>query len=409
MLQRVRIPGGRLTGPQWRALAEIARRFTPETPLHLTTRQDIEIHDLRPQQVPAVQQALAEAGLSTLGAAGDAVRNIVVCPCCGTGASAPDLMPLARALREAMEAGDLAFGLPRKFKVSLSCGPTCGQPFIQDVGLVLARRDSAWGFRVIAGGSLGASPATGVEVLDWLELSKAPAMVRAALAVFAAHGDRTNRARARLRHVRQRIGDDAFRKLLLDELARTGTPPFTQPLEGQDLPARVELVFDDGDVSPQQACALAELCERPGVAVRITTDHSVLLAARADAALADARRIAPPARFSVVACPGTRWCKRGLVDAPAAAKRLRAELASKGFTGACIRISGCPNGCAQSAVAPVGLTGSRATIDGRQCETFDLWLGGEMGRSSVLGAREAQRLTLERAADAISRQASHRP
>jgi len=83
-LQRLKISGGRLTSKQWRKLAEIAREFTPETPLHLTTRQDMEIHDLQADQIPEVQLGLESVGLTTFTAAGDTPRNIIVCPCSGT-------------------------------------------------------------------------------------------------------------------------------------------------------------------------------------------------------------------------------------------------------------------------------------------------------------------------------------
>ena len=94
-LQRVKVPGGRLDGLQWRALASVAGRFTPNTPLHLTTRQDVEIHDLTPDDIPAVQVELSAAGLTCLGAAGDTYRNITVCPCGGAiaGRSALPLGP----------------------------------------------------------------------------------------------------------------------------------------------------------------------------------------------------------------------------------------------------------------------------------------------------------------------------
>ncbi len=73
-MQRLKVLGGRLTGEQWRTLARIADQFTPTAPLHLTTRQDVEIHDLTAEQIPAVQKIIDDSGVSCLGACGDTLR-----------------------------------------------------------------------------------------------------------------------------------------------------------------------------------------------------------------------------------------------------------------------------------------------------------------------------------------------
>ena len=79
-MQRLKVLGGRLSGTQWRVLGQIVRLYTPQTPLHLTTRQDVEIHNLTAEEVPHVQRMIDEAGLSCLGACGDTLRNVTCCP-----------------------------------------------------------------------------------------------------------------------------------------------------------------------------------------------------------------------------------------------------------------------------------------------------------------------------------------
>ena len=208
-MHRVKVPGGSLTGGQWRALAAIAREFTPRTPLHLTTRQDIEFHDLVESQIGLVQRRLGAAGLTSLGSGGDGLRNVTVCPC-APGAAGPDLLDLARKIQSALEAMDGTFTLPRKFKIALSCSHSCGQPWINDLGLVAKNVGGLWGFQAVIAGSLGPIPATGVTFADFVPAGDCVALAAAALKVFAAHGDRANRNKARLRHVRQRMGDQAF-------------------------------------------------------------------------------------------------------------------------------------------------------------------------------------------------------
>ena len=390
-LQRVRIPGGRLAADQWRALAALARELTPATPLHLTTRQDIEIHDLSADAVPVAQRRLAAVGLTTVGGGGDTVRNITVCPCSGTPGR-PDLMPLAARIQGVLDGYAGLFTLPRKFKISLSaCGESCGRPWINDLGLVAVAKEGRWGFRVIAAGSLGARPGAGIVAREWLGADEMLPLVLAAVHLFDVHGDRENRCKARLRHVRERLGDGPFLDLLGREfdaaLGARAWPAVSLPVAPDGASARLALTFPNGDVSPDQADALAALAD---VQVRIGFCHRVLLfGARSEqigasiGAQASLRAAAQP-QPHVVACPGTRWCKRALVDTNSLANRLRMELARRLQPSPAVCISGCPNGCAHSAVAPIGLIGAVAREGGQGREAFRLLTGGDLGRSAKL-------------------------
>lgn len=392
-LQRVRIPGGRLAGAQWRAIAAIARQFVPATPLHLTTRQDIEIHDLTAGQFPAVQRRLADAGLTGLGGCGDTLRNVTVCACSGLRGK-PDLMPLALRIQQVLQSQDWVFDLPRKFKTSLSaCKSACAQPWINDLGLIATEREGQPGFEVIAAGSLGPKPATGIRCFDFLPAADAIPLAVAALRVFHAHGDRKTRGIARLRHVRQRLGDGPFVALLREEFdrARAETEkPVAAPVPvGNAAPmVRQALTFPNGDVSPTAADALGQLADT--LPVRILADHRAVVFA-ADAAIIASALAAAPAladaarpQPTVVACPGTKWCHRGLADTRGLANRIRAELAGQFTAGPTVRISGCPNGCAQSGVARIGLVGRATGPAADRRQVFDLFTGGDDGRGPAL-------------------------
>lgn len=403
-MQRIKVLGGRLTAEQWTALAALAREHTPGVPLHLTTRQDVEFDNLTPQAVPALQAGLAAAGLTGLGAGGDTLRNITVCPCSGVIAGRPELLGAAQAIRQALEGMAGIYALPRKFKIALSCGEDCGQPWINDLGLVATSRGGPWGFRVIAGGSLGPRPATGILLMDWLEAQDAPPLAVAAVRLFEAEGDRENRGKARLRHVRQRVGDAAFVAMLSAGLAAAKAerpwPQLTLAPMADGWRQQARLTFADGSVTPEAAEAIARVAALPGAAVRIDTRHRVLVfgadvagAVAAEAALAEAAR--PQA--AIVACPGTHWCARALVDTRAAAAAIRRELAGAIPLDAMICISGCPNGCAQNAVADVGLSGRVATAaDGGRLEAFDISWGGGKGRSATLAAPAAAKVGVDR-------------
>lgn len=405
-MQRVCIPGGRLEGRGWRALAQLARQYSPATPLHLTTRQDIELHDLSAADIPSVHQAFLAAGLTGLGACGDTPRNITVCPCSGLAPGSVELMPLARAIAGALAGIEGVYRLPRKFKVALSCSPGCGQPFLNDLALTARQRDGRWGFRVVMGGSLGPAPATGVVYRDWLEPSQAVALAVAAVKVFALEGDRTNRRKARLRHVRQRVGDETFRTLIDQSLSsvlanENPVSPEIDPVPpSRPLAVSRRLFFPHGNLTGDHADALAQLSDRGDVVVRLANQHQVILFAPSEDVLAAALRdhaiLSAPAAAgdgpAVVACPGTRWCARAVVATAAVADELRAALGGVLPAGAVVCISGCPNGCAHTLVADVGLAGR--VSEGR--EVFDLYLGGGMGRDERLARPAGVKLAPEK-------------
>ena len=404
-MERVKVLGGVLTADQWRTLAAIARQHTPAAPLHLTTRQDIELHDLTAESVPAVQERLAQVRLTTLGAGGDSVRNITVCPCAGVAPGGVELLPLAWDIRLALEAMEGILALPRKFKISLSCGEACGQPWINDLGLVAERRDARWGFRVLVGGSLGPRPAAATPLFDWLPPGDVLACLWAVVRVFMAHGDREHRGRARLRHMRERMGEDRFTALLRGAFAEAKTlrawPEVLLGETGGGFPARLTLAFPNGDLAPDAADALAALAARDDVRVRITNHHRVLLFGRHEqhlrslianaGPLADAARPQP----AVVACPGIRWCARAVADTNRLADRIRTELGDRLPPESAVCISGCPNGCAHSHVADFGLIGGVRREDGKIADAYALLVGGGMGRGAKLAEPVARGLSAD--------------
>jgi sulfite reductase (ferredoxin) len=388
-MQRVRILGGRLTGAHWHALADIARRWTPGEPLHLTTRQDVEIHGLSDRAVPPVQQALAEVGLTGLGAGGDTLRNVTVCPCSGVAPGAPELLPLATGLTDLLQAQPAAFNLPRKFKVSLSaCPEACGLPWLHDVGLVAEADRAECSFRATVAGSLGHSPQLGLAWPFRLRPGEVRPFVLAVWEIFAEHGDRRHRSRARLRDVRDRLGDEAFLGLLADQFQRTrqlASPAEVMlPMASMGLRHRRRVAVPEGNIPLEVAEILGEWTVRNDMAVRLGIHHEIWLYADEPATLDEAIRRLPPQWRNgpaIVACPGIRWCSRGRVDTQGLASRLR-DLFAEVTPDRWIAISGCPNGCAHSAVAGIGLIGRSG---GEEGETYRILTDGSAGREPRLG------------------------
>jgi sulfite reductase (ferredoxin) len=400
-MQRVKVAGGMLTAQQWRAVSHIARSLTPATPLHLTTRQDLELHDLTAEAVPAAQAAMAAAGLTGLGACGDTLRNITMCPCCRGGVGAFDLAPAATAVRATLEACESIYALPRKFKPSFSCSTACGQPFINDLAFVLSVRDGQAGFAAYGAGSLGARPATGIPLRQWLPAAHAPALALAMVRLFNTHGDRHNRSRARVRHIRQRMGDEAFLTALNQELEQVlgerpwpalGLPSVAQP------PACLVLTFHNGDIRPEQADVLASLTEG-GLKVVIGIYHQVMLFGQPEqldaAATHPTLQPAAQPQAAIVACAGMRWCSRAVADTHGLAGAIRHAVGERLPVNVVVAISGCPNGCAHSAVADFGLIGMLGQRGGRRRQVYNLLAGGGLGHDDRLAEQVAEKLTAQ--------------
>ncbi len=405
-MQRVRILGGDLSPAQWKALGRMARDFSPGTPLHMTVRQDVEFHDVPADRAPDLQTAMAEAGLTGLGACGDTVRNVTVCSGAGLTSEGPDLRPLAREVVKLLQSQEGVFALPRKFKISFSgCAKACAQPFINDLGFIAKRSGGGWAFDVVGAGSLGGKPVTGIALVSDLPARDVMPFTLGALRLFAEHGDRKVRARARLRYVRERLGDEEFRRLLLAAF-RTAReervwPEVALPAPQPVRPAYVTLRFINGDLSPEAAEALGDLAAAPGVSVRATNHHSVQVVGADKGNLTKlvsgypALTAALARRFDIVVCPGTRWCNRGIADAAALALRIEKELGRGIPEGVTVAVSGCPNGCSQTAVADFGITGGIAGADGGKVEVWRLLVGGGMGRTPVLAHEVASGLTAD--------------
>ena len=119
-LQRIKLSGGVITSRHWKCLADICEKYLGSTPMRLTTRQDIELHNIPGDKVPLIQKILHESGITGLGACGDTLRNITICPGSGLCQGSHDLQRLAAAVSILLEGYPQIYSLPRKFKISFS-------------------------------------------------------------------------------------------------------------------------------------------------------------------------------------------------------------------------------------------------------------------------------------------------
>jgi sulfite reductase (ferredoxin) len=237
-----------------------------------------------------------------------------------------------------------------------------------------------------------------------LALEDAPAFARAALALFNEYGDREHRGKARLRHVRQRLGDEAFLELLrhffLQLRGGTAAGPATVP-PAAGLRRGALLAFPCGLVTAVQARSIAE----SGFPSRIQNHHRVALYARDPDDVRRALQADPvlgplAGGPNIASCPGATWCKHGLINTHGIERLLRERL-PEDFDSA-IRISGCSNGCCHSAVAEIGLTGRvRKDANGNRIEGVQVLAGGGMGRTPELAFELESFVPADEVADRI--------
>jgi sulfite reductase (ferredoxin) len=386
-MQRIKIQGGVLEAEDWQTLAGLARTYTPGTPLLITTRQCIEFHNITAENLPALQHELAATGFTGLGACGDTLRNITLCPGNGLCPGSVDFSATAAATRQVLESFEGVYSLPRKFKISFSgCERFCAQPYINDLGFTAQVRGSDVTFRLIGAGSLGAKPETGIELADNIKPEQIPAIALAALRIFNTHGNRENRRKARLRHIRQELGDEAFISLFKAEcdacMEHVPPGPPVSPVSTNMYPA-AEINVPCGLLTPDQADALAAILKATHACARILNHHRISLFTEDSdalcAALQENHELQPLLKGpDIVSCPGTTFCSQAIVNTHAAEITLRAHLPAAYATP--IRISGCPNGCSHATIAPVGLSGRiQRNADGTPCEGFQVLTGGGMG------------------------------
>jgi sulfite reductase (NADPH) hemoprotein beta-component len=222
---RIKVPQGIADAAQLRALADVAARFSRGYG-HVTTRQNFQVHFVRPQDLEPALRRLAEAGITTLGAGGNAVRNVVACPLAGVAADEVfDVTPYAEAATRWFLRHPRATALPRKFKIAFEgCGHDHVATAIHDLGfrarLVREGEVEVRGFRVTVAGGTSSLCTSGAALVDFLPAADVLLLAEAVVRVFDARGDRVNKQRNRLKFLVRELGFEAFRALVGDELAR---------------------------------------------------------------------------------------------------------------------------------------------------------------------------------------------
>ena len=418
---RIRIDGGQLDHRQLTTIADISRRYARGT-ADVTDRQNIQLHWIEIESVPAIWDALESVGLSTTEACGDTPRVILGCPLAGLDSDEIiDATPEIAAIGE-QYIGDSAFSnLPRKFKSSISgCAAQCAIHEINDIAFVGVLNEAGeTGYDLWVGGGLSTNPMIGRRLGAFVRPGQVPEVWAGVAGLFRDYGYRRLRHRARIKFLVADWGPEKFREVLEKEYLGYALPDGPAPAaprhgirdhvgvhQQRDGNYYVGFAPTVGRLSADALDVIAELAARYGSGrVRTTTEQKMVILdvppERTEELVAELDQAGLPARPSAfrrhtMACTGIEFCKLAIVETKARAADLIAELERRlpdFSTPVTINVNGCPNSCARIQTADIGLKGSLVTgPDGTQVEGFQVHLGGSLNGGDGSGSGFGRKL-----------------
>jgi sulfite reductase (ferredoxin) len=413
---RVRIDGGQLSAQQLRVISDISVKYARGT-ADVTDRQNVQLHWIEIESVPAIWEALEAVGLSTTEACGDTPRVILGCPLAGLDADElTDATPEIAAIAERYIGDPELSNLPRKFKSSISgCAAQCSHHEINDIAFAAVRHPETGeiGYDLWVGGGLSTNPMLAKRLGAFVAPQQVPEVWAAVAAVFRDYGYRRLRHRARIKFLIADWGAEKFREVLEKEYLGYSLPDGPAPVNVDGAqrdhvgvhPQRDGLFYVGfaprvGRLNGELLAAIADVAERYGSGrVRTTTEQKMVILdvpeSSVEALTAELGALGLPVAPSVfrrhmMACTGIEFCKLAIVETKARAMNLIDELERRlpDFdTPVTINVNGCPNSCARIQVADIGLKGSLVSdASGQQVEGFQIHLGGTLTGGDATGS-----------------------
>jgi sulfite reductase (ferredoxin) len=425
---RIKLPFGKVTFKQLLRIADISDEYGSRN-LHLTTRQDIQIHYVSLDRTPELWAKLQQDDITLREACGNTVRNVTASPAAGIDPQEPfDVSPYAHATFEYFLRNPVCQEMGRKFKIAFSSSDAdTAFSYVHDIGAIpKINANGERGFKVLLGGGLGAQPILASIVEEFLPEDKLIPYIEAIIRVFDRYGERNNRNKARLKYLIQKIGLEEV--LRLAEIERTALKVKSYPINRDTIalpaipeqttfaevsisnPFRYEQwlatnIFEQkqkgyfgvyikvpvGDISSDTARELVKVLQ-PLVAdeIRITQNQGLLLKfVRKEAlpalyeGLAKLELAAPgfDSVADVTTCPGTDTCNLGISNSMTMARVLE-DLIYNEYEDFIynrdikIKISGCMNSCGQHGLAHIGFHGSSLKAGTKVLPSVQVMLGG---------------------------------
>jgi sulfite reductase (ferredoxin) len=428
---RIKLPYGRMTLAQWKRIADVSDEYSTGN-LHLTTRQDIQIHFVSLDRTPQLWAELEKDNVTLREACGNTVRNITASDTAGIDKEEPfDVTPYAHAMFEYFLRKPVCQEMGRKFKIAFSNSEKdTALTFMHDLGAIprikIENGKEVRGFKVLIGGGLGAQPHLAITTQEFLEEDLLIPYLEAVLRVFDRHGERNSRHKARIKFLIQKIGIDAFNELVSAEqtalthqrykvdvtsFAHTTLPSYNTPApvsinnqlqydlwkatnvieQKQDGYVAVYIRVANGNISSDTSRRLIEkLKDVIADDIRVTVNQGLQLRFVKPEHLEyvytvlEAEGLAAAGFGSVAditSCPGTDTCNLGISNSTGTALAL-SEVIEDEFPEFLynkelqVKISGCMNSCGQHGMASIGFHGSSLKAKGQVVPALQVLIGG---------------------------------
>jgi sulfite reductase (ferredoxin) len=452
---RIKLPYGKVKSNQLLRISDVSDEYSRGR-LHITTRQDIQIHYVDLNRTPELWAELEKDDVTLREACGNTVRNITASELAGIDVNEPfDVSPYADAMFRFFLRNPICQEMGRKFKVSFSSSDAdTGLSYMHDLGFIAKLKDGVRGFKVMIGGGLGSQPRHADVLYDFIETDKIIPTMEGVLRVFDRHGERKSRAKARMKFLIKDIGLDAFRDLVNEEQNAIEHKSVAIDADAYEASKPVSVEAPQVEINDVQAFDLWKLTnlipqKQAGyVAIGIKvllgdfyTDKARLLAdlvekyAAGEIRLSLRQNIVIPfvkedlvpffyteleklgfveagynKAVDITACPGTDTCNLGIASSTGIADELECVLKAEypqylKNEDLVIKISGCMNACGQHNMANIGFQGMTVrTPDKLVAPALQVLLGGgNLGDGNGLFADKVAKVPSKRGPEALRR------
>ncbi|MEM6735631.1 MAG: nitrite reductase [Bacteroidota bacterium] len=460
---RIKLPYGKVTSEQLHNIADVSDEFSTGR-LHITTRQDIQIHYVSLDRTPELWAQLEKEDITLREACGNTVRNVTASPTAGIDPDEPfDVTPYAHETFEFFLRNPFCQEMGRKFKISFSAtDKDDALTFMHDLGFIakLKKVDGQLvkGFKVLLGGGLGSQPNHGVVIHEFLETKYMISLIEGVLRIFDRHGERERRHKARLKFLVNSVGVEAFLELVKEEQKALGyseyeinTSAFESEIHLPDLenpdirvdhdhdsekafelwkktnvfPQKQEGLFAIGikvhlgDFYTDKARKLADLIKNfAGNELRFTLRQDILIRHVREDLLPFFYQELKKLDFvdpgynstkDITACPGTDTCNLGIASSTGIARQLENVIENEypqyiQNNNMTIKISGCMNACGQHNMAHIGFQGMSMKAGNLTAPAFQVLLGGGvLGNGNGRFAERVIKIPSKRGPEALRR------
>lgn len=421
---RHRTGAGIVSIDELKLLVELAKKYAGGR-IHFTTRQCIQLHRIKLEDTLKVIAGLVEAGQTTLGAGGNAARNVSCSPLSGVSRDEVfDVTPFAEIVNEELVKNDEYLFLPRKYKISFSnSSKDTGNASFGDLGFIAVKKNKKIGFKVYAGGGLGPSPRIGLKIEDIIDPGDILYYVKGMRIFFEKEGDRENRARARIRHIVTRLGEEEFinrfrqtvENLKVAENLKIFVDSSISPRKREKTDSKGQLFYQKengkcsffihppkGIIKAEEIGAVIRFMEELSYKtdLRLSSNQGIFIRNLNEKDAFILRELVKDFNgeypvLNSISCIGSKYCKPGVVNSQdlldAVLEHFEGVDEVVKANAPKIYISGCPSSCGQHYVHPIGFLGKVKKIDDVKKTYFRIFLGGRLKEdSSRIGVEQGE-------------------